>query len=81
MRQQQPEKIKELLEVRISTVEGGSKRRRGGSVAAVQFGGAHECSPVRKEDWGVSPNLLHLRREAPECEPTWSSGETFAGRC
>ena len=63
-----------------SLVDGGSKRRRGGSVAAVEIGGAQECSPVRGEDRGVSPYLPHLGREAPECDPTWSSGKRFVGR-
>src|SRR5262249_38686400 len=58
-------------------VDGGSKRRRGGSVAAVEFDGAHECIPVRGQDGGVSPHLPRLRREAPECDPTWSSGPRF----
>ena len=62
-------------------VEGGSKRRRGGRVAAVQFGGAHECSPVRRQDGEPFPDLTPLLRKALECDPTWSSGETFAGRC
>jgi DNA mismatch endonuclease (patch repair protein) len=62
-------------------VEGGSKRRREGRVAAVQFGGAHECSPVRRQDGEPFPDPTSLLRKALECDPTWSSGETFVGRC
>ena len=71
--------LQELKE--FGAVEGGSKRRRGGRVAAVQFGGAHECSPVRRQDGEPFPDLTPLLRKALECDPTWSSGETFVGRC
>ena len=62
-------------------VEGGSKRRRGVVVGAVEIGGAHACSSARCEDTGVSPYLAQLRREAQECDPTWSFGKRFVGRC
>ena len=45
---------------RAATVGGGSKRRRGESVAAVQFGGAHECSPVKRQDGGAALDLTPL---------------------
>ena len=62
-------------------VEGGSKWRRGGSVAAVEIGGAHWCISGSWEDSGVSRYLAQLRREAQECDPTWSFGKKFVGAC
>ena len=62
-------------------VEGGSKRRRGGIVAAVENGGAHWCIFGSREDNGVSRYLAQLRREAQECDPTWSFGKKFVGVC
>lgn len=62
-------------------VEGGSKRRRGGIVAAVENGGAHWCISEGGEDIGDSRYLAQLRREAQECDPTWSFGEKFVGAC
>ena len=62
-------------------VEGGSKRRRRGSVGAVEIGGAHWCISEKWQDGGVSPYLVQLRREAQKCDPTWSFGKRFVGRC
>ena len=64
----------------FTIVEGGSKRRRGGIVAAVENGGAHWCIFGRRED-SVSRYLAQLRREAQECDPTWSFGKKFVGEC
>jgi hypothetical protein len=36
---------------------------------------------VEVEDRGVSPYLAQLRREARECEPTWSCGPKYVGVC
>ena len=38
----------------------------GGSVAAVEFGGAQACSSVIREDRGVSPDLVPFRRRREE---------------
>src|SRR5688572_22728554 len=62
-------------------VEGGRKRRRGAMSRAVENGGAHECLSAEEEDRGVSPYLAQLRREARECEPTWSCGPKYVGVC
>jgi hypothetical protein len=62
-------------------VEGGSKRRRRESVGAVENGGAHVCISEKWEDGGFSPYCAQLRREAQECDPTWSFGKRFVGRC
>jgi hypothetical protein len=61
-------------------VEGGSKRRRGGIVAAVENGGAHWCIFGSRED-SVSRYLAQLCREAQECDPIWSFGKKFVGAC
>jgi hypothetical protein len=52
-----------------------------GNVAAVECGGAHESQLCEVQDEGVSPYLAQLRREAQECEPTWSCGPRFVGEC
>jgi hypothetical protein len=52
-----------------------------GIVAAVEYGGAHESHFCEAQDGGVSPHLAQLRREAQECEPTWSCGSRFVGEC
>ena len=62
-------------------VDGGPKRGRGGSVAAVQIGGALWRSLASQRDWGVSPYLVQLCREAQECDPIWSFGKRFVGGC
>ena len=63
------------------SVEGGSKRRRGGIVAAVENGGAHWCISGSGEDIGDSRYLAQFRREAQECDPIWSFGKKFVGAC
>jgi hypothetical protein len=70
-----------LGRVAVKLVEGGSKRRRGDIVAAVENGGAHWCIFGSREDRGVSRYLAQLRREAQECDPTWSFGKKFVGWC
>jgi hypothetical protein len=65
----------------VKNVEGGSKRRRRESVGAVEIGGAHWSSSEKWQDGGVSPYSAQLRREAQECDPTWSFGKRFVGRC
>jgi hypothetical protein len=60
-------------------VEGGSKRRRRESVGAVEIGGAHWSISEKRQDGGVSPYFAPLRREAQECDPTWSFGKRFVG--
>ena len=67
--------------VELIGVDGGSKRGRGGSVAAVEIGSAHWCISGSREDWDVSPYLAQLRREAQECDPIWSFGKKFVGVC
>jgi hypothetical protein len=62
-------------------VDGGSKRRRRGNVGAVEFGGAQVVQFCEVARWGVSPDLAPLRREAQECDPIWSFGKRFVGRC
>lgn len=62
-------------------VEGGSKRRRRGTVGAVEIGGAHGWISEKRQDRGVSLYLAQLRREAQECDPTWSFGKRFVGKC
>jgi len=62
-------------------VDGGRKWRRRESVAAVEFGGAQPCLVAGGDDGGVSPDHPRPRREAEECDPICSSGETFAGAC
>ena len=69
------------VDVQGILVEGGSKRRRRGSVAAVQFGGAPVSVSGSREDGGFSPYLPQLLREAQECDPTWSFGKRFVGWC
>jgi hypothetical protein len=65
----------------LQSVEGGSKRRRRESVGAVEIGGAHWSISEKWQDGGVSPYSAPLRREAQECDPTWSFGKRFVGRC
>ena len=62
-------------------------------LTAVENGGAGEVLRRSKmvarygaalrgaEDRGVSPYLAQSRREAQECDPTWSSGRMSDGKC
>ena len=69
------------LSALIDAVEGSSKRRRRERVGAVEIGGAHWSISEKWQDGGVSPYSAPLRREAQECDPTWSFGKRFVGRC
>ncbi len=62
-------------------VDGGPIRWRGGSVAAVEFGGALWRSHASWQDGGVSPHLSQFCMEARECEPIWNFGRRFVGAC
>ena len=42
---------------------------------------AHSCAALGRSKMGAcSPYLAQLRREAQECDPTWSFGKRFVGR-
>lgn len=73
--------INAMNEIRARRVDGVSKRRRWASVAAVECGGAQASTSGSREDGGYSPYLSELYREAQECDPTWSFGKRFVGRC
>lgn len=62
-----------VLSRMLTAVENGG----GGSVSRLSELAAHNVHPVGS----VSPQLLHLRREALECDPTWSVGMMFVGSC
>ena len=65
----------------INFVEGGSKRRRRGMSGRLKMA-AHIGASLRSGKMGASvPILSQLRREAQECDPTWSFGKRFVGRC
>ncbi|MGC1275884.1 MAG: response regulator, partial [Planctomycetaceae bacterium] len=46
-----------VARLRALLVDNGSKRKRSGSVAAVEIGSAQQCGPVKRRAWGVSPKL------------------------
>ena len=62
-------------------VEGGSKRRRRGSVGAVEFGSAHGFITAKWQDTRRQPRSCPALQEAQECEPTWSFGKRSVGWC
>jgi hypothetical protein len=65
----------------MDNVDGVPKRRRRGNVAAVQIGGAQARISEKWQDGGFSHDRAQFSREAQECDPTWSSGKRFVGRC
>jgi len=62
-------------------VDGVPKWRRRGIVAAVETGGAPASISGSWEDRGINPDFPQHRREAEECDPIWSFGKRFVGRC